>query len=180
MPQRGLANHESPPPKHGPDAGKPALRRPHPRRSHLPSPGNARQDALPHARRRTRLRCTEGKLQCAEAWHVRAGWHRRATAGSGPAGRRMEASPRDEVRSRVRPRQDMEMALPRRTVRCDEDGNEVVHDRPRERKKSLRPSLAGQRRRQDTASTPSRSRASAPWARRAACIRTSPAWSGRR
>ena len=72
----GEHGHERSRPQYRSDAGEPALRGKDPRKRIVPLAGGARQTALPHARRRTRIRRTKGKPERAPARPV----HREAIA----------------------------------------------------------------------------------------------------
>jgi hypothetical protein len=76
---------------HRSDTGDPAFRH------RVPRAGGARQEALPHARRRTRVRRAKGKPERVEARAVQQGCDRRAEADAGVVERRPEAVGRDEV-----------------------------------------------------------------------------------
>ena len=93
----GQPRHERSHPKYRPDAGEPTLRRQDPCRRHVPRAGGARQEALPHAWRRTGIRRTQGKPERAQARPVHRECDRRATADSGAVGGSKEAAGGDEV-----------------------------------------------------------------------------------
>ena len=82
----GKRRHERSHQKYRPDAGEPALWRQNPHQWRLPLAGGARQEALPHARRRTGIRRAKGKPERAQARPVHQGCDRRAKADSGAAG----------------------------------------------------------------------------------------------
>ena len=63
----------------------------------MPLAGGARQEALPHARRRTGIRRAKGKPERAQARPVHEGCDRRAEADSGVVGGGAEAAGGDEV-----------------------------------------------------------------------------------
>ena len=79
----GKHRHERSRPQYRPDAGEPALWRQNPFRRRVPLAGGARQEALPHARRRTGIRRAKGKPERAQARPVHQGSDRRAKADSG-------------------------------------------------------------------------------------------------
>lgn len=85
MPSR-KPRHERSHQKHRPDAGEPALWRENPLRRRLPFAGGARQDALPHARRRKGIRRTKGKPERAQARPIQQGCDRRAKGDTGVVG----------------------------------------------------------------------------------------------
>jgi hypothetical protein len=93
----GKHRHERSRPQYRPDAGEPALRGKNPLRRHMPLAGGARQKALPHARRRARMRRAKGKPERAQARPVHQGRDRRAKADSGPVGRSAEVSANDAM-----------------------------------------------------------------------------------
>jgi hypothetical protein len=63
----------------------------------MPRAGDARQKALPHARRRAGVRRAKGKPERAQARPVRRGGDRRAKAGSGVIGRSAEVAASDDM-----------------------------------------------------------------------------------
>ena len=69
--------HERSHQKYRPDAGKPALWRQNPFRLFVPLAGGARQQTLPHARRRTGIRRAEGEPERTQARPVQQGGARR-------------------------------------------------------------------------------------------------------
>jgi hypothetical protein len=74
-------------PHYPPDAREAALQRQDPRRRIVPLARGAKQTALPHARRCTRIRRAQGKPECAQARPpVQRGSHHRARADSGLVG----------------------------------------------------------------------------------------------
>ena len=78
--------HERSRPQHQPDAGEPTLWRQNPFRRLVPLAGGARQEALPHARRRPGIRRAKGKPERAQARPFHQGCDRRAKADSGVVG----------------------------------------------------------------------------------------------
>lgn len=62
----GKHRHERSCPQYRPDAGEPALWRQNPFRRRVPLGSGARQEALPYARRCTRLRRAKGKPERAQ------------------------------------------------------------------------------------------------------------------
>ena len=80
------ARREQSRPQYSCDAGKPTLRCQHPLRRIVPRTGDARQAALPHARRCAGIRRTKGKPERASARPVHWGSDRRAQADSGLVG----------------------------------------------------------------------------------------------
>jgi hypothetical protein len=93
----GEQSRERSRPQYRGDAGEPALRGKNPFRRRVPLAGGARQKALPHARRRARIRRAKGKPERAQARPVHWGCDRRAKADSGIVGRSAKASASDEV-----------------------------------------------------------------------------------
>jgi hypothetical protein len=93
----GRHRHERSRPQYRSDAGEPALRRKSPFRRRVPLAGDARQKALPHARRCAGIRRAEGKPKRAQARPVHQGCDRRAKAGSDLVGRSMEIARTDEM-----------------------------------------------------------------------------------
>jgi len=79
-----------------PDAGEPALRRKDPVRRFMPRAGGARQDALPHARRRKGIR-RHGPTGTRAGTAFHGGCDRRAEAGSGVVGGGAEVAEGDEA-----------------------------------------------------------------------------------
>lgn len=78
-------------PQHGSDGGQSSLRRHNPQWWHMPRASGARQDALPHARRRPAMRRAERKWECAKARTVHAKSDGRTGRGKIVARRRAEA-----------------------------------------------------------------------------------------
>jgi hypothetical protein len=93
----GNDRQERPCPQYRPDAGEPAVWRQNPLRRRVPFASGKRQEALPHARRRTAVRRAERQPECAQAWPVRHGCNRRATADPKITMRSAEAAGTDEV-----------------------------------------------------------------------------------
>lgn len=96
MPSKTL-RHERSHQNHRGDAGEPALRRQDPLRWRLPRAGGARQDALPHARRRQGIRRADGKPERAQAWAVHERCDRRAKGNTGVVGGGAAGARGDEV-----------------------------------------------------------------------------------